>query len=162
MSAQLRSASPAMPAQHDRFSIERRLAAPPTLVFRAWSTPEGKARWFAGDDKWTLQRREFDFRVGGQERLTGRWNSGTVTDFSAVYHDIVADQRIVYSYAMQLDDRRISVSLSTVEFSAVDGGTLMRYTEQAAYLDGFEDAGNRERGTQELLDRLVRTLPAHV
>jgi uncharacterized protein YndB with AHSA1/START domain len=161
MSAQLRSAPPATAAQHDRFTIERRLAAPAPLVFRAWSTPEGKARWFAGDGNWTLQRREFDFRVGGQERLTGRWNSGTVTDFAAVYHDIEPDQRIVYSYAMQLDERRISVSLSTVEFGAVDGGTLMRYTEQAVYLGGYEDAGSRERGTQELLDRLVRTLPTH-
>lgn len=35
--------------------------------------------------------------------------------FDAVYHDVVADERIVYAYEMHLDDRKISVSLATLE-----------------------------------------------
>jgi hypothetical protein len=31
-------------------------------------------------------------------------------------------------------------------------------TEQGAFLDGYDDAGSRERGTQFLLDALGRSL----
>ena len=36
------------------------------------------------------------------------------------------DQRIVYSYDMHLDDRRISASLGTVQIEPTDGGTRLR------------------------------------
>ena len=37
--------------------------------------------------------------------------------FDSLYYDIVPDERIVYSYEMHLDDKRISVSLATIEFA---------------------------------------------
>jgi uncharacterized protein YndB with AHSA1/START domain len=146
------------PAQHDSFHIERVFDAPPERVFGAWSTPEGKARWFGGGSPWQELIREFDFRVGGHERLRGRWQSGTTSDFVCRYHDIVPQQRIVYAYSMFVDDALISVSLSTVEFAAEGARTRLRYTEQAAYLDGYADAGNRERGTRELFERIAAAL----
>ncbi|HEV2682294.1 MAG TPA: SRPBCC domain-containing protein [Rhodanobacter sp.] len=48
--------------------------------------------------------------------------------FDCRYWDIVPNQRIVYSYDMHLDDRRISVSLSTLELGPEGRGTRMRYT----------------------------------
>ena len=82
-----------------------------------------------------------------------------VSDFEARYHDIVPNQRIVYSYGMHIDDARISVSLSTVEFKTADAGTRMLYTEQAVFLDGYDDAGSRERGARALFDKLDEPLP---
>jgi uncharacterized protein YndB with AHSA1/START domain len=55
---------------------------------------------------------------------------------------------------MHLDETRISVSLGTTEFRAHGTGTRLVYTEQGAFLDGFDDAGGRERGTQDLFDQL--------
>jgi uncharacterized protein YndB with AHSA1/START domain len=92
--------------------------------------------------------------VGGRERLSGVWPGGKVSAFDGLYHDIVADQRIVYSYAMQLDDVTISVSLATVEFKPAGAGARLIFTEQAAFLDGYDDAGSREQGTGALLDNL--------
>ncbi|MEO8672584.1 MAG: SRPBCC family protein [Tahibacter sp.] len=140
--------------QHATFVIERRFNATPAQVFRAFADPVGKARWFAGGADWTEQVRQMDFRVGGHERLTGAWKGGVVSSFDAHYQDIVPDLRIVYTYIMHLDDRRISVSLASVELSGDGVGTHMTYTEQAVFLDGYDDAGSRERGTRGLFDRL--------
>ena len=54
--------------------------------------------------------------------------------------------------------RRISVSLATVELKREGKGTRLVFTEQGAFLDGFDDSGGRERGTADLLDALGREL----
>jgi uncharacterized protein YndB with AHSA1/START domain len=140
------------------FTLERRYPAAPARVFAAFADPALKARWFGGGGEFTLLERECDFRIGGGERLVGRWKSGMVSAFDAHYHDIVTDRRIVYSYAMQLDDRRISVSLASIEYFPDGAGTRLLVTEQGAFLDGYEDAGSREHGTGFLLDRMGATL----
>ena len=100
-----------------------------------------------------------DFRVGGTERLEGRWRNGVVSAFDAVYHDIVPDARIVYSYTMHLNEAKISVSLATMELAATGPGrTTLRVTEQGAFLDGYDDDGSRERGTSFLLEKLGESL----
>jgi uncharacterized protein YndB with AHSA1/START domain len=66
----------------------------------------------------------------------------------------VPNQRIIYSYDMHLDKQRISVSLATIELTPVSGGTQLVLTEQGAFLDGYDDAGQRERGTHALIDAL--------
>ncbi len=37
-------------------------------------------------------------------------------------------------------------------------GTLLVFTEQGAFLDGYDDAGSRERGTRDLLEALGASL----
>ena len=153
-------------AQHATFTIDRRFDADVARVYAAFATAEGKTRWFSGpNEKWELVRREFDFRVGGREHLSGRWRPGmapradfSVSSFDAFYFDIVPQRRIVYAYDMHLDERHISVSLATLEFSATGSRTELKLTEQGVFLDGFDDAGGRERGTRELLERLAATL----
>ncbi len=148
-----------MNVQHDGFTIERRLAAAPGRVFHAFADEQAKARWFMGPPgEWVPVERAFDFRIGGTERLAGRWASGVISDFTCHYHDIVADRRIVYSYDMLVDDRRISVSLAVIELEEAPGGTLLRLVEQLAFLDGYEDRGSRRIGTEVLLDRLAESL----
>jgi Activator of Hsp90 ATPase homolog 1-like protein len=55
---------------------------------------------------------------------------------------------------MHIDERRISVSLATMEFKPHGAGTKFVLTEQGAFLDGYDDAGERERGANELLTQL--------
>lgn len=149
----------APPAEHGSFTIERELPQPPARVFAAWSDPAAKAKWFSGPSgEWKPLEREMDFRVGGRERTRGRWKSGVVTDFQAHYLDIVPGRRIVYAYNMFVDERKISVSLATIELEPTAKGTRMRVTEQGAFLDGYDDAGSREHGTGLLMDALARSL----
>jgi len=144
--------------QHGSFTIERRFDASPAQVFKAWADPAAKARWFASpaDVKETV--REHDFRVGGRERLSGIWPGGREHAFDAQYWDIVRDQRIVYTYDMHIERKRISVSLATVVIEPAGAGSRMTFTEQAVFLDGYDDAGSRERGTRGLLEKLAAAL----
>ena len=141
-------------AAHGTFTLERVYDAAPARVFKAWSDPAIKARWFVGTSDWQLLERSIDFRVGGKERLSGRKGSGIVSTFDAVYHDIVPDQRIIYCYDMHLDGRHISVSLATVSLRPESAGTHLTMTEQGVFLDGYDDGGSRERGTRILLEQL--------
>jgi uncharacterized protein YndB with AHSA1/START domain len=81
-----------------------------------------------------------------------------VSTFDAVYHDVVENERLVYSYVMHLDDKKISVSLATMELVPEGTGTRLSVTEQGAFLDGYDDAGSREHGTGLLLDALGASL----
>jgi uncharacterized protein YndB with AHSA1/START domain len=145
-------------AQHATFAIERKLSVPPAKVFAAFATEEGKSKWFAGGTEWKEQVREFDFRVGGRERVVGQWAHGMVSDFNCLYQDIVPDQRIVYTYEMHINGNRISISLATIEFKPEGAGTRLLLTEQGVFLDGHDDAGSREKGTRGLMDRMEASL----
>ena len=73
------------------------------------------------------------------------------------HRPMVPNERIVYAYEMSLDDRKISVSLATIELAPTQTGTRLVLTEQGAFLDGNDD-GSRERGTNYLLDQLGESL----
>ena len=139
------------------FNIERTYDAPRARVWAAFATLEGKDAWFGGGGP-TMIERSFDFLEGGRELARGRWENGTVSHFDAIYFDIVPEERIVYAYEMHLDDKRISVSLATVEFKAAGKGTRLVYTEQGAFLDGFDTSEGREEGTRALFDNLEAAL----
>lgn len=145
---------------HAIFNLKRSFEAPVQRLYRAFSDPAAKAEWFSGDDEqWKLLERQMDFRVDGRERLSGRWQGGVVSTFDAIYHDIIPNERIVYSYVMHLDDRKISVSLATLELKSLgEARSTLSVTEQGAFLDGYDDNGSRETGTGQLLDRLGASL----
>lgn len=143
---------------HATFCIERTYPASPAQVFKALTDPAAKAKWFRGGNGYTVLAREMDVRPGGREQVKGRWETGVVSSFDAVYHDVVADERIVYSYEMHLDDRKISVSLATLELKPAGTHTRLVVTEQGAFLDGYDDADTREHGTNLLLDALGNSL----
>jgi uncharacterized protein YndB with AHSA1/START domain len=145
---------------HGSFTIQRTYPAPVARVFEAWADVELKARWFIGPpERWKLLERKLDLRVGGSELLRGELTSGAVTTFTARYHAIVPDERLVYVYDMHVGDRHLSISLATVELAAAPGGgTIMTFTEQAAFLDGEDGTRSREQGTAAHFDRLAAAL----
>lgn len=139
---------------HATFSIERIYPATPARVYRAWSDPEAKAQWFVGPKGWNQDRREIDFRIGGHEHVSGGPQGSAPHRFDATYYDIVPNERIIYGYEMHIGDKRISVSLATIELKPEGKGTRLVFTEQAVFLDGYDDKGSREHGTNGLLDQL--------
>jgi uncharacterized protein YndB with AHSA1/START domain len=142
-----------IPSTTTDFVIEREFAATPNAVFQAWADPQAKQRWSDCHAEHTTEY-HLDFRPFGHETHKVVYPDGRVQQVEKVFFDIVAARRIVFAYDIQLDARRLSVSLVTVEFFASPRGTRMVYIEQLAYLDGHEDRAQRLRGTEESLDRL--------
>lgn len=148
--------APARSARHDSFSIERAYPVSPARMYTAWSDPKSKAKWFCGPrDAWTPIERTMDFRVGGHERVAGRFASGMVSKFDCYYQDIVPNERIVYSYTMHIDGTPISVSVACIELRPLGDGTQLKITEHGVFLDAYDDAGSREQGTRSLLEQLA-------
>lgn len=137
---------------HATFTIEKTYDATPAQVFRAYADADTKQNWFGGGEELEYS---LDFSVGGREVNRGRFHGdGPVHTYEAIYYDIVENERIVSAYEMYLDDDRISVSLGTTEIEAAGDKTKLTYTEQGAYLDGFDQPSVREQGTIGLLDML--------
>lgn len=120
---------------HDTFVIERTFSFKRELVYAAWTSAQAKSQWFVGPRGWEVQLRELEFRVGGRERLKGRRPDGTSSLFDARYYEIVPNE---------LEER--------------GEGTDLIITEQGVFLDGYDDAGRREQGTQVLIDQLEQAL----
>lgn len=146
---------------HASFTITRSWKHSPMRVFEAFAKEEAKAKWFAPG--FEQQEKSFDFREDGRETLKGKHANGTVTAFDCVYHDIVTPTanepgRIICSYVLHIDGKKVSVSQAAIEISAEAGGTKLVLTEYGDYLDGYDDAGKREHGTNWLMDLLEKSL----
>jgi len=144
---------------HSTFHLERTYAAPIGRVWKALTDEAAKDKWFGGSPRsWDLLERQMDVRVGGREHVKGRWEGGMVSTFDATYHDVIPNERLVYTYELHLNDKKISVSLATLQLKSAGGKTTLKVTEQGAFLDGYDDAGSREHGTGLLLDALGASL----
>ena len=150
---------------HASFTITRHWKHAPARVFEAFAKEEAKAKWFAGPPGFELHEKSFDFREGGRETLSGKHANGMVTAFDCLYREIAPPTtsetgRIIYSYVMHLDGNKISVSQAAIEIIPESGGTKLVLTEYGDYLDGYDDAGKREHGTNWLIDTLEKSLNA--
>jgi len=144
---------------HATFHLERTYDAPVARVWKALTDEKAKQKWFSGTSgRWEVLERHMDVRVGGSERVKGRWEGGVVSTFDATYHDVIPHERLIYSYVMHLNDKKISVSLATMQLKAEGDKTTLQVSEQGAFLDGYDDAGSREHGTGHLLDALGASL----
>jgi uncharacterized protein YndB with AHSA1/START domain len=139
--------------QHGTIRLERRYKAPPQRVFFAWAEPAAHARWDV-PGRWAIAEQSFDFRVGGRERK--RFGPSDDPRFVAdtLYLDIVPQKRIVFSYSMTSRGKPISVSLTTVELSPDGERMRLLLTEQVAFIDGNDNAANREEGLASMLDKI--------
>ena len=150
------------PVIHRSFTIERSYPASAARVFRALADPRKKRRWFAEGEGFVVEGYTLDFQVGGFERTRFRYGaSGPPMTTDAVYLDIVEDERVVFAYAMTVAGRPMSSSLGTMELVPEPSGTLLRFTEHTAFVDGQDGSAGRREGSLGLLESLARELDAH-
>jgi uncharacterized protein YndB with AHSA1/START domain len=156
----IETAPAAATVAHGTFTLERTYAFDRATVFGAWATRNAKNQWFGEGDDFLAktERYELDFRVGGRELLEGPLPSGRHFVYDSTYRDIVDDRRIIAVYDVFVDGRRISSSLATAEFFDTAAGTKLLFTEQGAFLDGFDTNEERTLGATDMLDQLGRFL----
>lgn len=148
---------------HNTFVIERTYPQPRARVFAAFADPAKKRRWYAESPNHEIEDFSMQFRVGGLERYTFRFNAtapfpGVTLENEGSYHDIVPEQRIVTASTMSLGGNRISCSLVTIELVAAESGTVLRCTHQGVFFEGSGGPAMREAGWRALFDRLAAEL----
>lgn len=147
---------------HASFTIERHYSSDRAEVFRAFSDPTIKQRWFAEGPGFQLGSYTLDFRIGGRETSTFRVDSpGFSSDeirYDAYIFDLVEGFRLTSGYSMSNVGVPFSASLMTITLESVDGGTRLVHTEHVAFFDGSDGVAMRESGTRQLLERLAEEL----
>lgn len=130
-------------------TINRRLKAPPDKVFAAWTDPQMLKRWFApGDVEPVLV--ECDPRPGGRYRIVMRSPDGEDHDVSGVYREVVANERLVFTWAWRSTPER--QSLVTVAVKPDGEGTLLTLTHERFFDEAARD--RHRTGWTGALDKL--------
>lgn len=133
--------------------IERRFAAPPHLVYMAYTSPDLVRRWWVGQ-RGDMTVCEIDLRVGGRWRYVMRANAGFEVAFNGEYLEIEPNRRIVTTDVFEsVPD---APGMSTVTFSPDGDGTvlstLVRH-QSREHRDAHVQSG-MEGGMQESMDLL--------
>ena len=121
-------------------TIKRHLNAPPAKVFAAWTDPE-KVKLWMGPGEIKAAHVESDPRTGGRYRWVMRAPSGEEHDVSGVYREVVANEKLVFTWAWKTMPER--ESLVTVLLKPDGDGTLLTLTHEQFFDD---DARDRHQG----------------
>ena len=84
------------PVVHNTFTVERNYPAAPERVFLAFSDPARKRRWFAEGEHHTIEAYDLDFRDGGTEHYSSRFNEGTPVAGKALTNESIFQNRKVH------------------------------------------------------------------
>jgi uncharacterized protein YndB with AHSA1/START domain len=109
-------------------TIHRVFDAPRELVFAAWTEPEHAAQWYGPVGLTTpLSTISMDVRPGGTWRATMiKDDDGTEYPQGGVYHEVVAPERLVFTWGAPDDPAR--QALATVVLTEAGGKTTMTFT----------------------------------
>lgn len=103
--------------------VRRSFSAKPSAVFDAFTVEEPFARWTAATPE-SMEVVFFDARTGGSwEYLLHVLPGQPAFGFRGVFHEVRRDERIVQTF--EFDRAPGIVTLSTTEFEAITGGTLV-------------------------------------
>lgn len=137
-------------------TIIRRIAARPSIVFDALTTPDGIRCWWGPDDGPVLIA-ETDVRVGGHFRVRFRMLDGTEHESSGEYIEVVRPTRLVMSWRWADggeteeagEDSRVEVDLRVIDI-----GTELTFTHDRLQTVASRDS--HEWGWNGALDKLAR------
>jgi uncharacterized protein YndB with AHSA1/START domain len=133
-------------------TIVRRIAARPSIVFDALTTPEGIARWW-GPDAGPVLIAETDVRVGGRYRVRFRMLDGSEHESSGEYLEVVRPQRLAMTWRWAGGEDP-GESLVEIDLRAIPTGTELTFTHSR--LHDEETRRSHEEGWNGALDKLER------
>jgi uncharacterized protein YndB with AHSA1/START domain len=135
-------------------TLKRRLNAPPSKIYRAWTDAAKISRWFGPEDAEIL-RAETDVRVGGRFRIVFRGPDGEEHDVGGVYREVVPNQKLVFTWAWRSTPER--ESLVTVALKRDGDGTLLTLLHEQFFDEAARDRHGRGwNGTLDKLESYVR------
>lgn len=147
------AAAKALPSADRELVITRIFDAPPSLVFKLWTQPEHLVRWW-GPKGFTTHFCTMDVRPGGAWRIGMRSPAGKDEWQRGVFREIVAPERLVFTYAFEDATGRLGhQTLVTATFSDHAGKTKL--TLRQAVFETVLVRDDHIRGWTEALDRLA-------
>lgn len=117
----------------------RRIKASPAKVFAALIEPAKIAQWFGMGDAST-KTIATDPRPGGAYHFHFLGQSGEANDVMGVYREVVANERVVFTWAWKSTPER--ESLVTIQLSPDGEGTLLSLTHEQFFDDEARDRHN--------------------
>src|SRR5882672_3364987 len=120
--------------------LSRVFDAPRELIFRAWAEPAHLARWW-GPHGFTLPVCTQDFRVGGAYRFCMRAPDGSDHWVWGVYREIVAPERLVFTWERE-DEEPLRARLCTTV--TVTFATQGRKTQLTLHHAAFQTGADRD------------------
>jgi uncharacterized protein YndB with AHSA1/START domain len=139
----------AQTATKPSLTLKRRLKAPPAKVFAAWLDPEKVKRWMGPADGKALSV-DCDTRVGGRYRWVMQSATGDVHEVNGVYREIVANEKVVFTWAWKSTPER--ESLVTVLLKPDGDGTLLTLTHEQFFDEGARNI--HQQGWIAALDKM--------
>ncbi len=133
------SRSSTAPTAQLELVVSRLIDAPRVLVFKAWTQQDHAARWW-GPQGFTVVSCRLDATEGGSYRVSMRSPEGTMHTKRGVYQEVVAPERLVFTYAWEDADGNLGHAMHiTVTFEARGQQTLLTLRQT-----GFEDIPERD------------------
>jgi uncharacterized protein YndB with AHSA1/START domain len=132
-------------------TLVRRIAARPSIVFDALTTPEGIACWW-GPDGGPVLLAETDVRVGGRFRVRFRMLDGSEHESSGEYLDVVRPERLAMTWRWLGGGEDPGESLVEIDLRALAGSTELTFTHSR--LHDEETRRSHEEGWSGALDKL--------
>jgi len=134
-------------------TLVRRIAARPSIVFDALTTPEGIRVWW-GPDAGPVLLAETDPRVGGRFRVRFRMLDGSEHESSGEYLELVRPERLAMTWRWTEGGDDPGESLVEIDLRAVPDGTELTFTHSR--LQDDETRKSHEKGWSGALDKLER------
>jgi uncharacterized protein YndB with AHSA1/START domain len=116
-------------------TLKRRIKAPPSKVFAAWTDPAIMARWLGPVGTVKLVAKT-DLRVGGRYEMKMVMPDDE-HNVSGVYREIVPDRKLVFTWAWRTMPER--ESLVTIELKPDGDGTLLTLTHSHFFDEAARD-----------------------
>lgn len=138
-------------------TLVRRIAARPSIVFDALTTPDGIACWW-GPDPGPVLVAQTDPRVGGRYRVRFRTMDGREHESAGEYLEFERPARIVMTWRWLEGGGDTGESRLEFHLRPIPEGTELTLTH--AHLDSDESAQGHERGWSGSLDKLVHHFAA--
>jgi uncharacterized protein YndB with AHSA1/START domain len=133
-------------------TLVRRIAARPSIVFDALTTPDGIACWW-GPDGGPVLLAETDLRIGGRFRVRFRTLDGIEHESRGEYREVVKPERLVLSWRWEGGEDP-GESLVEIDLRAIGDDTELTFTHSR--LHDQETRRSHEEGWNGALDKLQR------
>jgi uncharacterized protein YndB with AHSA1/START domain len=133
-------------------TLIRRIAARPSIVFDALTTPEGISHWW-GPDAGPVLLAETDVRVGGRFKVRFRMLDGTEHESSGEYLEVNPPVRLAMTWRW-LGRENDGDSRVEIDLRPIDGGTELVFTHALLSSEGSRKA--HTEGWNGALDKLEK------